>query len=61
MWEKKAITGELSKRYQKPGMKEKTRILNVQVDAAGYSRKYAPHFFQTGEKPLMKPKTRFTY
>jgi hypothetical protein len=43
MQEKKAITSELSKRHQKPDKKEKTRILNVLAEAAGYNRKYALH------------------
>ena len=41
--EKKALTRELSKQYQKSSRKEKTQILNVLVEASGCNRKYALH------------------
>jgi len=41
--EKKALTRELSKQYQKSNKKEKTQILNVLAETAGYNRKYALH------------------
>jgi hypothetical protein len=40
---KKAITGEISKRYQKAGKKEKTVILDELVKITGYNRKYILH------------------
>jgi hypothetical protein len=43
MHEKKALTREVSKRYQKAGRKEKTRILDELVKTTGYNRKYALH------------------
>jgi hypothetical protein len=41
--EKKLVTGELSKQYQKSNKKEKTRILNMLIESSGYNRKYAMH------------------
>jgi hypothetical protein len=41
--EKKAITGEVSKRYQKSGKKEKSVILNELTKTTGYNRKYVLH------------------
>ena len=43
MWEKKALTREVSKRYQKAEKKEKTVILNELVKTTGYNRKYVVH------------------
>ena len=43
MQEKKALTGEISKRYQKAKKKEKTRILDELVKTTGYNRKYILH------------------
>jgi hypothetical protein len=43
MQEKKAITGEVSKRYQKAGKKEKTGILDELVKTKGYNRTYVLH------------------
>jgi len=43
MQEKKALTNEISKRYQKAGKKEKTEILNELVKTTGYNRKYILH------------------
>jgi hypothetical protein len=43
MQEKKALTREVSKRYQKAGKKEKSLILNELVKTTGYSRKYLLH------------------
>jgi hypothetical protein len=43
MQEKKALTGEISKRYQKAQKKEKTGILNELVKTTGYNRKYVLH------------------
>jgi hypothetical protein len=43
MHEKKALTREVSKRYQQAGKKEKTRILDELVKTTGYNRKYAVH------------------
>ena len=43
MQEKKALTREISKRYQKAGKKEKTEILNELVKTTGYNRKYVLH------------------
>jgi hypothetical protein len=43
MQEKKAITREISKRYQKAGKKEKTRILDEIIKTTGYNRKYILH------------------
>ena len=41
MHEKKALAREVSKRYQKAGRKEKTRILDELVKTIDYNRKYA--------------------
>ena len=43
MKEKKALTREVSKRYQKAGKKEKSLILNELVETTGYNRKYILH------------------
>jgi hypothetical protein len=43
MQEKKALTREISKRYQKAERKEKTEILNELVKTTGYNRKYVLH------------------
>jgi hypothetical protein len=43
MQEKKALTGEVSKRYQRAGKKEKTAILNEFVKITGGNRKYLLH------------------
>jgi len=43
MQEKKALTREISKRYQKAEKKEKTEILNELVKTTGYNRKYILH------------------
>jgi len=43
MKEKKALTREISKRYQKAEKKEKTKILNELVKTTGYNRKYILH------------------
>ena len=43
MHEKKALTREVGKRYQKAGKKEKTKILDELVKTTGYNRKYALH------------------
>jgi hypothetical protein len=43
MQEKKALTREVSKRYQKAGKKEKTLILDELVKTTGYNRKYLLH------------------
>jgi len=43
MQEKKALTREVSRRYQKAGKKEKTAILDELVKNTGYNRKYALH------------------
>jgi hypothetical protein len=43
MQEKKALTREVSKRYQKAGKKDKTSILNELVKTTGYNRKYVLH------------------
>jgi len=51
MQEKKALTGEVSKRYQNAGKKEKTRILDELVKTAGYNRKYALHILANWGKP----------
>ena|GEM_PF-6318528 len=50
MREKKALTREVSKRYQKAGKKEKAAILDELVKTTGYNRKYAqpPQFFGKG-------------
>ena len=63
MQEKKAITREISKRYQKAGKKEKTRILDEIIKTTGYNRKYILHvltnFVKTTihQKPSGKRKT----
>jgi hypothetical protein len=41
--QKKALTREVSKRYQQAGKKEKTGILNELVKTSGYNRKYLLH------------------
>jgi len=43
MQEKKSLTREISKRYQKAEKKEKTGILNELVKTTGYNRKYIIH------------------
>ena len=43
MQEKKALTREVSKRYQQAGKKEKTGILNELVKTTKYNRKYLTH------------------
>jgi hypothetical protein len=43
MKEKKALTREISKRYQKAQKKEKSEILNELVKTTGYNRKYVLH------------------
>ena len=43
MHEKKALTREVSKRYQKAEKKEKTKILDELVKTTGYNRKYILH------------------
>jgi hypothetical protein len=43
MREKKALTREVSKRYQKAEKKEKTKILDELVKNTGYNRKYILH------------------
>jgi len=43
MQEKKALTREISKRYQQAGKKEKTKILDELVKTTGYNRKYILH------------------
>ena len=43
MQEKKALTREISRRYQKAGKKEKTGILDELVKTTGYNRKYILH------------------
>jgi len=43
MQEKKALTREISKRYQKAQKKEKSKILDELVKTTGYNRKYALH------------------
>ncbi|MDR2729310.1 MAG: transposase, partial [Treponema sp.] len=43
MREKKALTRETSRRYQKARKKEKTGILNEPVKTTGYNRKYVLH------------------
>jgi hypothetical protein len=43
MQEKKALSREISKRYQKAGKKEKAEILNELVKTTGYNRKYVLH------------------
>jgi len=50
MKEKKALTGEISKRYQKARKKEKTRILDELVKTTGYNRKYILHVLSNWEK-----------
>jgi hypothetical protein len=43
MQKKKALTREVSKRYQKAEKKEKTKILDELVENTGYNRKYVLH------------------
>jgi hypothetical protein len=43
MHEKKALTREVSKRYQQAEKKEKTKILDELVKTTGYNRKYLLH------------------
>ena len=43
MQEKKSLTREISRRYQKAEKKEKTGILNGPVKTTGYNRKYILH------------------
>ena len=43
MQEKKALTREVSKRYQQAGKKEKTKILDELVKTTNYNRKYILH------------------
>jgi hypothetical protein len=43
MQQKKALTREVSKRYQQAGKKDKTIILDELVKNTGYNRKYALH------------------
>ena len=43
MQQKKALTREVSKRYQKAGKKEKSIILDEFIKNTGYNRKYALH------------------
>jgi len=43
MQEKKALTREISKRYQQAQKKEKSNILDELVKTTGYNRKYALH------------------
>ncbi|MDR1858809.1 MAG: hypothetical protein LBQ69_05010 [Treponema sp.] len=43
MHEKKALAREASKRYQKAGRKDKTRILDELAKTTDYNRKYALH------------------
>jgi hypothetical protein len=50
MREKKALTREVGKRYQKAGKKEKTGILDELVNTSGYNRKYAVHLLANGGK-----------
>jgi diguanylate cyclase (GGDEF)-like protein len=49
MQEKKALTREISKRYQKAEKKEKTDILDELVKTTGYNRKYILHVVQVRE------------
>jgi hypothetical protein len=54
MQEKKALTREVSKRYQKAGKKEKTVILNELVKTSGYNRKYLLHVLSNWGKITIK-------
>ena len=51
MQEKKALTRELSKQYQKAKKKEKTQILNHLVNVTGNNRKYLLHKLANWGKP----------
>jgi hypothetical protein len=57
MQEKKAITREISKRYQKAEKKEKTRILDEMVKTTGYNRKYILHVLSNFGKTTIYQKT----
>jgi hypothetical protein len=50
MQEKKALTREVSKRYQQAGKKERSRILDELVQTTGYNRKYLLHILFTWGK-----------
>jgi len=50
MQEKKSLTREISKRYQKAEKKEKTYIINELVKTTGYNRKYALHVLANSKK-----------
>jgi hypothetical protein len=50
MQEKKALTREVSKRYQKAEKKDKTVMLNELVKTTGYNRKYLLHILANWEK-----------
>lgn len=52
MQEKKALTREVSKRYQQAGKKEKTVILDELVKTTGYNRKYALHILANRGKSV---------
>jgi hypothetical protein len=53
MKDKKKLTGVLSKRYQKAGKKDKTKILDEFVETAGYNRKYALHLLANWGKSTL--------
>ena len=52
MQEKKALTREVSKRYQQAGKKEKTMILDELVKNTSYNRKYALHILANWGKTI---------
>jgi len=51
--EKKALTREISKKYQKARKKEKTQILNELVKTTGYNRKYILHVLANWGKTVV--------
>jgi hypothetical protein len=52
MNEKKALTREVSKRYQQAGRKDKTRLLDELVKTTGYNRKYLLHILKNWGKTI---------
>jgi hypothetical protein len=54
MKEKKALTREVSKRYQQAGKKEKTKILDELVKTTGYSSRPAHYISPEAVQSVVK-------